>query len=263
MSEDSMQVKQSSIVEPAISAEKLVDHMKKFQELKSKLLDKEDVVSIQGKPFVKRSGWRKIALAFNISDEIVREEKQEYDDHYTWRITVKASAPNGRYATGVGACSSNERSFTHGEHDIYAIAHTRAKNRAISDLVGSGEVSAEEIEGLEHSQTNRQSQPEQNQQNTVEFINIYRWKVKNTEFPLTIDSAPYGWFSKSILKPFQNTYNIRFYEETNNGCVTYLMASKMQEEQYKQFMNGLAWSIKKLANCQDQELAIITEEIKQ
>ena len=31
------------------------------------------------------------------------------------------------------------------EHDVYATAHTRAKNRAISDLVGGGEVSAEEM----------------------------------------------------------------------------------------------------------------------
>ena len=31
------------------------------------------------------------------------------------------------------------------EHDILATAETRAKNRAISDLVGGGSVSAEEI----------------------------------------------------------------------------------------------------------------------
>ena len=36
--------------------------------------------------------------------------------------------------------------FTHAEHDIISTAHTRAKNRAISDIIGTGEVSAEEME---------------------------------------------------------------------------------------------------------------------
>jgi len=92
-----------TIVTPAISAEKLVDHMKKFNELKSKLLDKEDVVSIQGKPFVRRSGWRKIALAFNISDGKVvalkasgMEEKQfkEFMNLLSWTIKKLANCPD-------------------------------------------------------------------------------------------------------------------------------------------------------------------------
>jgi hypothetical protein len=47
----------------------------------------------------------------------------------------------------VGACASNERRFAHLDHDVRATAHTRGKNRAIADLVGGGEVSAEELEG--------------------------------------------------------------------------------------------------------------------
>ena len=47
----------------------------------------------------------------------------------------------------VGSCASNERRFAHIDHDVRAIAHTRSKNRAVADLVGGGEVSAEEIEG--------------------------------------------------------------------------------------------------------------------
>jgi hypothetical protein len=38
------------------------------------------------------------------------------------------------------------RHWSHWRHDIKTLAHTRAKNRAISDLVGSGEVSFEEME---------------------------------------------------------------------------------------------------------------------
>jgi hypothetical protein len=136
-----------AIVAPAVSPSQLANQMRLFQELKARLLDYQtDVVEIQGRPFIKRSGWRKLALAFNISDEIVRAEKEDHPDgSFTWRITVRAWAPNGRSVMAVGACSSRERKFAHPEHDVYAIASTRAKNRAISDLIGSGEISAEEL----------------------------------------------------------------------------------------------------------------------
>jgi hypothetical protein len=62
-----------------------------------------------------------------------------------YEITIKAIAPNGRFSFGVGSCSSNERKFTHQEHNVRSTAHTRAKNRAISDLVGGGEIFAEEM----------------------------------------------------------------------------------------------------------------------
>jgi len=139
-------VQDSPIVVPAVTADQMVEQMRLFQRLKAKLLSKADVVPIQGKPYVKRSGWRKLALAFNISDEILSTEKEDLEGGYVWRIQVRAWAPNGRSAVGIGACSTRERAFSHTDHDVYAIAHTRAKNRAISDLIGSGEVSAEELE---------------------------------------------------------------------------------------------------------------------
>jgi hypothetical protein len=60
-------------------------------------------------------------------------------------VTVAIVAPNGKTSVGVGACSSEERSFTHSDHDIRSTAWTRAVNRGISDLIGWGEVSAEEV----------------------------------------------------------------------------------------------------------------------
>ena len=59
---------------------------------------------------------------------------------------AEVRAPNGRINTGVGICDSKERNFAHLEHDVYATAHTRAKSRAISDMVAGGVVSAEEME---------------------------------------------------------------------------------------------------------------------
>jgi len=152
-----------SIVEIAVPIEILVEHMKRFQELKAKLLDKEDVCIIQGKPYVKRSGWRKFSLAFNLTDEILQREREITEEGFVWRFTVKATAPNGRSVVAVGSCSSTERDFAHDEHDIYAIAHTRAKNRGISDLIGSGEVSAEEMGGGgQNGESNHNNHPDQN-----------------------------------------------------------------------------------------------------
>lgn len=144
-----MSVEASPIVVPAVTAEVMRESMRQFQSLKASLLDKStDIATIQNKPFIKRSGWRKFALAFNVSDEITKEERDEHDDDFTWRIWVKVWAPNGRSVVGIGACSSEERDFAHLQHDVYATAHTRAKNRALSDLIGSGEVSWEELRGF-------------------------------------------------------------------------------------------------------------------
>ncbi|MBU1037413.1 hypothetical protein KKF32_05350 [Patescibacteria group bacterium] len=144
-----IRVKSSPIVIPAISANAMREQMKLFQDLKASILDKnKDIATIQGKPYVKRSGWRKMALVFNISDEILKQQKEEKGDDFEWRHWVRAWAPNGRSVVGVGGCSSKERDFAHIEHDVFCVSHTRAKNRALSDLIGSGEVSWEELRGF-------------------------------------------------------------------------------------------------------------------
>lgn len=99
--------------------------------------------------FIKRSGWRQIAAGFSISDRVVKEERMDREDgSFVWRITVEAMFPNGRLSSGMGACDSREHSgkWAHVEHDVLSTAHTRAKNRAISDLVAGGVLSAEEME---------------------------------------------------------------------------------------------------------------------
>lgn len=132
---------------PLVTPEKAAEQWKLFEALKVKLLNEDDYQNIAGKRYIKRSGFRKIAVYFGISDRILKEEWTEREDgSFFWRIEVEAYAPNGRACVGVGACDSKERRFAHEEHDVYATAHTRAKSRAISDLVAGGAVSAEEIE---------------------------------------------------------------------------------------------------------------------
>lgn len=139
---------QSQIVKPIISIDDAVKARKDFELLCERLLDvKKDYQVISGKPFKKKSAWRKLAQVFNISDEIIATQRIDREDRsFLWEFTVKAIAPNGRYSTGVGSCDSKERGFAHPEHDVKATAHTRAKSRAISDLIGGGEVSAEELD---------------------------------------------------------------------------------------------------------------------
>lgn len=142
----------AEIVTP-LDLEKGKQAFEKFQAFKERLLGKEDYVTIGQKRFLKKSAWRKWALVCNISDRLESVERtpatgRDADGAFMYRIVVTAfHLPTGRSATGTAICSSSEKSkWAHVEHDVYSTCHTRAKNRAIADLVGGGEVSAEEVE---------------------------------------------------------------------------------------------------------------------
>jgi len=121
-----------------------------FDDLKAQLLRKSDIVTIKTKEgprtYIKKSGWRILAAAFNISDVIESKEHivAPATGIETWIFVVRATTPGGRSATGIASCASNERAGMRAS-DVMATAHTRAKNRAISDLIAAGEISAEEV----------------------------------------------------------------------------------------------------------------------
>lgn len=145
--------------------------MKNYQEVVEALLDDNDYQKIGKNKFKKKSAWRKLQTAFNISDSIVKEETEvdENNQIISSKFYVQATLPNGRSSVGVGVCSIFDKitkkdaaqpsnfalrnRFNNAEHDVPSTAHTRAKSRAISDLIGAGEVSAEEMEG--HSETKK------------------------------------------------------------------------------------------------------------
>jgi len=142
---DSQQIVPAPVL-PLVTPEEAAAQWARFEALKSKLLVDDDYQLIAGKRHFKRSGLRKLGVYFGISDRLLKEERTDRDDgSFNWRVVVQAIAPNGRSCVGVGACDSRERNFAHVEHDIYATAHTRAKNRAISDMIAGGAVSAEEL----------------------------------------------------------------------------------------------------------------------
>lgn len=162
-----------SLVRPASDLRQIERAFFEYQELSKKLLVDSDYQDISGKRFPKRSAWRKLSVAYGVTFEIIDRvhDRDEKGRILRSEFVVRASAPNGRFADGWGACSAFERCcdatcrrrhdhcpektggdcdgrhhFTHAEHDIPATAETRAKNRAAGDLFGLGEVSAEEVD---------------------------------------------------------------------------------------------------------------------
>lgn len=148
------------IVRPQVSPQQAAANFKAYKELCNALLEPSDFTKMvsfqQGKGsvirlFKNKSAWRKLATAFNLSYEVMKEERSDYETYFVVRVTARVTAPNGRFVDGTGTCASNERKFAHVEHDVRAQAETRAKSRAISDMIGAGETSAEEMMQIEEA----------------------------------------------------------------------------------------------------------------
>ncbi len=114
----------------------------------------EQIISIRGKKFRRKGYWRAVAKGFRVTTEVVREERVEVDSDWGYLFIIRATNGAGESAEGDGACMASEKASGQATlHNVRAHAFTRAKNRAISDLVGFGEVSAEEIEREERDVT--------------------------------------------------------------------------------------------------------------
>ena len=132
-----------------------------YQEISQALIDPaEDLQTIRTKAgprtFPKRSALQKLANAYRVSTEILQRHTTHNDDGQLIRCDaiVRATHPDGRHADGDGACAASEERFARGgaekiDHDLPATAVTRATNRAISNLIAFGAVSAEEAEAGE------------------------------------------------------------------------------------------------------------------
>jgi hypothetical protein len=104
------------------------------------------IMKIQGKLFRKKAYWRAVATAFKVDVEVIEDEFFEDNGDWGYRVTCMATIGD-RHSAGDGTCMASEKpgkgQATH--HNVRGHAHTRAFNRAVSNLVGFGEVSAEEI----------------------------------------------------------------------------------------------------------------------
>jgi hypothetical protein len=130
------------------------DAMAQYQQLTAAMLTDRDWQVIPSGRFVKRSGWSKIATGYGLSTTVLELliDRDEQGEPIRAHARVRATHPNGRFEENSGGCSLSETRFrtaagrAKAEHDIPATAVTRAKNRAIADLVGFGAVSAEEMD---------------------------------------------------------------------------------------------------------------------
>lgn len=125
--------------------------MRAFEDFKKAVLTDSDFYEQSGKKYVRKSGWMKYAMALGIRtdvyDEVCSNVKFKGVDTLLYSFTAKATAPNGRYAVAVGSASDDEgKPWASALHSIRAMAQTRAVERAISNLVGGGEVGADEID---------------------------------------------------------------------------------------------------------------------
>lgn len=201
---DTAQMVQSPL--PAFSGQQMAEALVAYKDLQA-ALDKampDAIMELDGKPYRKKGYWRAVAVAFNLTVEPTDEkylERGAFKDgrpNFGYVVAYRASTPNGRSATGDGACFAVEKAkrfrCPHPEdpdnprsrrtlhfppencpdynpefqwlslpgqstdHNIRGHAHTRAYNRAVSNLVGFGEVSAEEVDRDEHVTTTHQQE---------------------------------------------------------------------------------------------------------
>jgi len=143
----------TAVLRPLVTPDEASEMMGEYQRMVRAVLDDSDYQQAErGKRFVKKSGWRKLAKAYGVSVTIQSIDVERDTDGHATRATVvvRAAAPTGQISDGDGYCSADESRFQRSggrkklENDLRATATTRAKNRAISDLIGMGEVSAEE-----------------------------------------------------------------------------------------------------------------------
>ncbi len=136
---------------------------------------KTDIQNIQGHDFKKKSYWRKLSAVYGVNLEFGSERKEEHENGaITYFFVMRAIASNGIFSDGSGACTSSENLTFNGDnwvnkngnisklksiHDTRATAETRAKNRAISDLLSFGEISAEEVNNAQGNNNQQQSKP--------------------------------------------------------------------------------------------------------
>lgn len=135
---------------PVFSGEQMAEAFRAYRQLQD-TLDRampDAIMKIQGRAFRKKAYWRAVRTAFNLDVRLVAERRDEHGENWGWLVTYRATAPNGRSADGDGACYASEKPGRGQatEHNVRSHAHSRAFNRAVSNLVGFGEVSAEEAD---------------------------------------------------------------------------------------------------------------------
>ena len=119
-----------------------------YQEIIVKEKDEDGNYVKVKRHFKKKSAWQKLSRAFNVDTTIVDRslERTKMGRVREAYYCVRATLPNGRSVESDALCSRSEKGKDKvSDHTIMSTAKTRATNRAIAELIGAGEVSAEEM----------------------------------------------------------------------------------------------------------------------
>ena len=218
-----------------VDVDSLIAMVDAFDKFKSKVLKDTDfwVDTREKKRRVKKSGWLKYAVACNLNIEKVEEreiDKEMPPESGNW-VTIfhfdyRAIAQTGRYAEGSGSASTSERSESDKMiHDTRSLAQTRAMNRAISNLVGGGEVSAEEAMGKNRRKAKSNQRP-------VPLIDADEEQVKTI---LNVNNIPiedltiYKYLDKVRINPKPSFPQENF--EAYTDAITSLLLAKWSKKE--------------------------------
>ena len=129
-------------------AQAVLEAHKRYSELQ-KAIDSalpDALVVIKGKRYRTKSYWRTVAMIMGIRVRLDTDEPMTFNGSTGWIVVYEATLGE-RAATGDGACSVDELTRDNLAPDLHSVrsrANTRGYNRAVSNFVGFGEVSAEE-----------------------------------------------------------------------------------------------------------------------
>ena len=191
---------------------------------KALMIPGKDYIVDGNRQYTARSGFAKLHQGFFLSDGKAEIKPLYYDEphefeyiHYirkqpkTEKITTKIygfeayvtvkNVDTGRYASGEGACTIEELHQTHNMspkwyHRALGTAKTRAWNRAVSNYVGSAEVSAEEMGLVYHDEEAESPAPRKSVEAKVKVIDFIKPpELKLPEWLLTdeLNRAEDSW----------------------------------------------------------------------
>jgi len=233
-----------AIVRPAVTRDEALSAWKEYLDLKAAIAKPEDIqVYYQnGEPrqFYKKAYWRKVATFFNLT-----VEWQEGTERFVrlpgtglYAVTVKyrATAPNGRTVTGDGHCGLDEK----GKEDwtymqVAGVAHTRGYNRSVSNLVGGGEVSAEEMDhadmaaGGDPAPVPGPGQPPAKgfkPQSPIGFASC------KGQYPRDIDESSLDWYIKVTREKLEDPQKQKYHRQNE------LFLRELLDEQEDRKMDG-------------------------
>lgn len=172
-----------TLIRPIADPQEMREAQEAFRGLVEACMEKSDVLYINSSGsmsttpgegtvrYFKNSMWLKVALGFNLDLETLSSDYIEGEDKngkfFMFSTKVRVTAPNGRFVIGLGSCSSRDPFFSKAKgyekmvqpQDVQLKSETVAYNRAIGNIVGRREVSAEEIEGHGTEEQPRQQKP--------------------------------------------------------------------------------------------------------